>query len=226
MFQIEPRMIKDKLPPMFSGICVAQSVGFCVVFCWPLFLSLFSKASLYLSFLDFRLLITPWYLQTVFHKSIIQNTILLLLGYCLQTKSTFSFIITGSIGISGRLKNILIKCNRLWRWRISLICIWLIKSTSTLYFTIDVVLYRFDIRLDKMKSTLQVISVYRKCMSACYFWFSFIISLLFHYKWFTKFLLVNTSECQWIYQQRTCIIVVIYFLDEHGRVIQVKGWSE
>ena len=126
---------------MFSGICVAQSVGFCVVFCWPLFLSLFSKASSYLSFLDFRLLITPWYLQTVFHKSIIQNTILLLLGYCLQTKSTFSFIITGSIGISGRLKNILIKCNRLWRWRISLICIWLIKSTSTLYFTIDVVLY-------------------------------------------------------------------------------------
>jgi len=89
----------------------------------------------------------------------------------------------------------------------------------------DVVFCRFDTRLDKMKSTLQVISAYRKCMSTCYFCFSLIISLLFHYKWFTKFLLVNSNEWHWIYQQRTCIIVAISFLDEHGRVIQVKAWS-
>jgi hypothetical protein len=74
-----------------------------------------------------------------------------------------------------------------------------------------------------MWSTLQVISAYRKCMSTCYFWLSLIISLLFHYKWFSKFLLVNTNEWKWIYQQRTCIIVAISFLDEQGMVIQVKG---
>ena len=48
-------------PPVFSGICVARSLVFCVMFCGSLFvlLSFFFWTLCCLSFFDLRILITP-----------------------------------------------------------------------------------------------------------------------------------------------------------------------
>ena len=57
--------------PVYSGVRVARSLVFCVVFCGTLFV-LFLWSLYFLFFSDLRLLITPllWYVQTFLTMSV------------------------------------------------------------------------------------------------------------------------------------------------------------